>query len=327
MALISSSAGSTASAPGAAAPSAIGGSPAPAGTADAANPFMQLLNGMAGASTPAAAAPSPQDLSALADVLDTADMLPGEDLELDETDEDDTDALALASLLPGLSLLAPLAHGTGVGSGTAGTVATAIAASMGAGSAQSTIEALLAEAGAAASDGSGAEAGDGVDAQLTTSHIQTLLSAQAARTADSAPEAVLRSPVGTPAWNDELGAQLTWMAANGREAASLRLSPEHLGPLEIRISVRDGEASVWFGASNPDTRSALEQSLPRLRELFAAQGLVLADAGVSRESPRDAFRPAGTGSSAGMHDASDAGGETSVTSITSPRLGLIDTYV
>ena len=64
------------------------------------------------------------------------------------------------------------------------------------------------------------------------------------------PTATINAPVGAPTWNDELGTQLTWMAINGREAASLRLSPEHLGPLEVRISVREGEASVYFGASN-----------------------------------------------------------------------------
>jgi flagellar hook-length control protein FliK len=76
------------------------------------------------------------------------------------------------------------------------------------------------------------------------------------------------------------------MATQGREAATLTLSPDHLGPVEVRISMQDGQASVWFGAQNADTRSALEQALPRLRDLFSAQGLSLADSGVFREAPR-----------------------------------------
>ena len=100
----------------------------------------------------------------------------------------------------------------------------------------------------------------------------------------------LRAPVGTHAWTQQLGDELAWMAQQGRDAASLKLSPEHLGPLEVRISMREGEASVWFGAANADTRSALEQALPRLRELFASQGLALADAGVFREAPRQQNR-------------------------------------
>ncbi len=102
--------------------------------------------------------------------------------------------------------------------------------------------------------------------------------------------AILRRQVGTPAWNDELGGQLTWMAAQGVQSASLRLSPDHLGPLEVHISVQNGNASVWFGATQLDTRAALEQALPRLREMFASQGLTLADSGVSREPPRNPSR-------------------------------------
>ena len=76
------------------------------------------------------------------------------------------------------------------------------------------------------------------------------------------------------------------MVEQGKHTASLRLSPEHLGPLEIQISMNDDQASVYFGAANADTRAALENALPKLREMFASQGLSLTDAGVHREPPR-----------------------------------------
>src|SRR6202008_3121695 len=103
------------------------------------------------------------------------------------------------------------------------------------------------------------------------------LSTHSQSAADHGGPRELRAPVGTHAWTQQLGDELAWMAQQGRDSASLKLSPEHLGPLEVRISMREGEASVWFGAANADTRSALEQALPRLRELFASQGLALAD--------------------------------------------------
>ena len=133
----------------------------------------------------------------------------------------------------------------------------------------------------------------------------------------------LRAPVGSPAWADELGERLTWMAHRGVDSAALRLSPEHLGPLEIRISVQDGQASVWFGAANADTRAALEQSLPRLREMLAAQGLVLADANVSREPPREHARTPGT---AAAHAPIEANAESSTPVIARVAIGLLDTY-
>jgi flagellar hook-length control protein FliK len=136
----------------------------------------------------------------------------------------------------------------------------------------------------------------------------------------------LSSPVGSSAWTDELGAKLTWIAGQGIESASLQLSPEHLGPLQVTISVHDGQASVWFGAAQPDTRTALQQSLPQLRQLFAGQGLTLADAGVSREPPGGQTRqqpatPATT--SVATVDPDGAAGQVSIAG----GFGLVDTYV
>jgi flagellar hook-length control protein FliK len=101
----------------------------------------------------------------------------------------------------------------------------------------------------------------------------------------------LQEPVGGGRWADELGARLTLMATRGEQHGALRLSPEHLGPLEVQIRTQDDKASVWFGASHADTRAALQEALPRLRELFAASGMQLGDAGVSREAPRQARTP------------------------------------
>lgn len=96
----------------------------------------------------------------------------------------------------------------------------------------------------------------------------------------------IHTPVGSQPWADEIGARLTMMAEAGKQTASLRLSPEHLGPLEIRIAIQDDQASVWFGAAHADTRAAIEHALPRLRELFEANGMSLADAGVHHQTPR-----------------------------------------
>ncbi len=144
----------------------------------------------------------------------------------------------------------------------------------------------------------------------------------------SAPSGMaLGSPVGTSAWTDELGAKLTWMAHQGIQSASLQLSPEHLGPLQVSISVHDGQASVWFGAAQADTRTALQQSLPQLRELFAGQGLTLADAGVSREPPR------GQGQQQSARATPSVSGVTAVSldradtrNSNAGGLGLLDTY-
>jgi flagellar hook-length control protein FliK len=156
-----------------------------------------------------------------------------------------------------------------------------------------------------------------------TSAADVAQNSRAAASSDTAARG-LHTPVGSSEWADELGTRLTWMAERGHQTASLRLSPEHLGPLEIRISIRDDQASVWFGAAHADTRAAIEQALPRLRESFAAQGLSLADSGVFREAPRDQPRLPAT---PGIHaDATSGDSAAQSIAISYRRLGLVDAY-
>jgi len=132
----------------------------------------------------------------------------------------------------------------------------------------------------------------------------------------------VHQPVGSAAWADEIGSRVVMMTESGNHTASLKLSPEHLGPLEINITVRDDKASVWFGAAHADTRAAIETALPRLREMFEAQGLSLADAGVFREPPREQAAVKSNAMSAEQGDATDE-----VASVSqSARLGLVDAY-
>jgi flagellar hook-length control protein FliK len=138
-----------------------------------------------------------------------------------------------------------------------------------------------------------------------------------------APE--LRASLGSTLWADQLGARVTWMVDRGEQVASLRLSPENMGPVEVRIAVREGETSVWFGATQAETRAALEQSLPRLREMLGASGLSLADAGVFGHTPRDpqrGFTSAALARAAQESGADPAGGIVMQVSLR----GLVDLY-
>jgi flagellar hook-length control protein FliK len=136
----------------------------------------------------------------------------------------------------------------------------------------------------------------------------------------------VHAEVGSGGWANELGTRLHWMANQGIGSASLRLTPEQLGPVEVKISVHQNAASVWFSAAQPDTRSALEQALPSLKQLFSAQGLNLAQAGVSDQSARST---AGEQQRPAAGPRSNAARELSATSVTSAvrsHQGLIDTY-
>jgi flagellar hook-length control protein FliK len=88
---------------------------------------------------------------------------------------------------------------------------------------------------------------------------------------------------GNPGWNEALGERVSWMAGNKVQNAELRLNPAELGPVRVQISIDDGNATVNFTAQHPLTRDAIEQALPRLREMLADQGLLLQNANVSEQ--------------------------------------------
>ncbi|MFT7234811.1 MAG: flagellar hook-length control protein FliK [Methylophagaceae bacterium] len=90
------------------------------------------------------------------------------------------------------------------------------------------------------------------------------------------------------AWNRVLSSRVVWMATEGIQQAALKLNPANLGPVEVRLQVKNDQANVTFIAQNSATRDALEQALPRLRESFAENGLDLAGADVSDQASHDA---------------------------------------
>lgn len=150
--------------------------------------------------------------------------------------------------------------------------------------------------------------------------------ASTAGSVSTLPEAV-RTAVGQPRWANELGSHLVTMSLRGQQEGSLSLTPEHLGPLEVRISVSQDTTNVWFGAQHADTRAALTEALPRLREMFAASGLSLGQAGVSHDMPRQDARSSGDA----RGDAGALRAESpDVAAVTAParrvRSGLLDAW-
>ncbi len=168
------------------------------------------------------------------------------------------------------------------------------------------------------SQDSGASAAQAAPSQAAAASLR-------AEVAPRVVTAALHTPVGTPAWNDELATKLTWLIDRGEQLASIRVTPDSLGPIDIRIAVREGEASIWFGANQSDTRQAIEQAIPRLREMLASQGLSLTDAGVFQQAPRDPQRALLRHDLQRAARESGDGAAAQVTALRLPR-GLIDDY-
>ena len=77
------------------------------------------------------------------------------------------------------------------------------------------------------------------------------------------------------AFSAGLADRLLMLGGPGAHSARLKLYPEHLGELKVDIRIDDGSAEVRFSTTTAQAREAIEGSLPRLRELFADQGIQL----------------------------------------------------
>ena len=109
-----------------------------------------------------------------------------------------------------------------------------------------------------------------------------------APTGDRAPLSQLpaiESSLGSSNWNQAISQRITMMIGRGIERAEVKIHPPNLGPLEIRIGVNQEHTSLVLASQNADTRDALEQALPRLRELLEENGIELADTEVRDQSP------------------------------------------
>ncbi len=95
----------------------------------------------------------------------------------------------------------------------------------------------------------------------------------------------ITSQLGSQSWGDELATRVKWQIGQEIQEAKLSLNPRELGPLQVKINIIDDQAHVQFMALHGSVRDAVEDALPRLREMLEEAGVVLADADVSQQSP------------------------------------------
>ncbi len=132
-------------------------------------------------------------------------------------------------------------------------------------------------------------------------------------------------------WSEEVGQRIRWMVGNQVQAAELRINPPQLGPIEVRISMQNDQMNVSFLAQQGQVRDALEDAIPRLREMLGQQGFASVNVDVSGHSARhdgdaeaDGHGPVdGAVSGAGTEPGGQGGDDGWRMSSTR---GLIDTY-
>ncbi|MGE0386499.1 MAG: flagellar hook-length control protein FliK [Gammaproteobacteria bacterium] len=90
------------------------------------------------------------------------------------------------------------------------------------------------------------------------------------------------------AFADDLGARVIWQAGNQVQQVQLNVHPPALGPIEVRLELQQDQTQVQFITHHGAARDAIENALPRLREMMAQAGLQLGDTSVfSQGSQRE----------------------------------------
>lgn len=129
-------------------------------------------------------------------------------------------------------------------------------------------------------------------------------------------------------FGDELADSIVWMAEQKLGHAEIRLNPENLGPIDVRLQMDGHRISAQFQAANPDVRHALEAGMDRLRDMLGRHGMELSDSHVGNQQQdggqRDRAAPRNT--PGGGADGDDASPVTTTVRALRTR-GLIDEYV
>lgn len=83
---------------------------------------------------------------------------------------------------------------------------------------------------------------------------------------------------------DQLAERVQMMMSKNLKNIDIRLDPPELGRMHIRMNMQGDGATVHFTVANQHAREALEQTMPRLREMLAQQGVQLGDTSVQQQS-------------------------------------------
>jgi len=145
----------------------------------------------------------------------------------------------------------------------------------------------------------------------------------------------ISSPLGSSGWSDEFSQKISWMSTQRNQVAELHLNPPNLGPLDVVLKISDNQATAMFTSPHSAVRDAVENAMPRLREMLADNGITLGNTTVSDQSPRDrsanGFLGNGSGTAAQRESADGASRLAGLSAAAQPvpmrrHNGMVDTF-
>jgi flagellar hook-length control protein FliK len=143
----------------------------------------------------------------------------------------------------------------------------------------------------------------------------------------------INTPVTNEKWGDEFNQKITWLAGTKDQTAELHLNPPQLGPMDVVLKVSGDQATALFTSPHAAVREAIEQALPKLREMMADSGIMLGNATVSDQAPRERqgesdsrSQNSRNGGIGGVADSTLAGNPAARVSQINRHNGIVDTF-
>jgi flagellar hook-length control protein FliK len=131
----------------------------------------------------------------------------------------------------------------------------------------------------------------------------------------------------SPQFTQELGEQIAWMssAAGDVKEARIKLHPEELGSMDVRVNVDGGKVNVAIMAQHPAAVHAVQQTLSNLDAMLAHHGLSLGNAEVNQGGAQQNSSGGQGQGQGGDGSQADGTGDSLVTAATSRvSRGLVD---
>jgi flagellar hook-length control protein FliK len=130
-------------------------------------------------------------------------------------------------------------------------------------------------------------------------------------------------PATSPQFAQELGEQIAWMGSGQVKEARIKLHPEELGSMDVRVNLDGGKVNVAVIAQHPAAVHAVQQTLSQLDSMLAHHGLSLGQADVGQRHAEQGGEGGGSHAAGEQGDtAAVAGSDTVATSRVSR--GLVD---
>lgn len=138
----------------------------------------------------------------------------------------------------------------------------------------------------------------------------------------------MQSSVDSSGFAQELGQQVAWMGGQDIKEARIRLNPEALGELEVKVSVDHGNnrVDVAFAAQHPAAVTAVQQTLGQLDTLLAGHGLSLGHTFVGQQQNQGSGGSSSSSGKGSFASSDGAEGDGEVSPIRQVAVGLVDMF-